>query len=284
MGTVVLHGGGNTADIVDLIPSLAGVAKPRLVHCPAARESCRPKAGSDRETFSEYLEQEFKVWRDLETAARLQELTFVTTDTPADANREEFIKPLTEADAMWFCGGIQEELARLFVDRLRPTRFQEEVVNIVRRGGVVGGSSAGLAIMPEVMIEGGQSENGLPAQAALSRGLGVMKHVLAEQHFDARTGRIERLTGLLRDHRRLANFSPTSRPKHMIGLAVEEDTALLLQAHRVRVTGKNLAQVFIQSTDPRTVTWHALKPGDAAFLSQGNEGYVLELDEWQFRE
>jgi cyanophycinase len=184
---------------------------------------------------------------------------------------------------MWFCGGIQGELARLFVDQLRPTRFQEEVVNIVRRGGVVGGSSAGLAIMPDVMIEGGQSDDGLPAQATLSRGMGVMKHVLAEQHFDARTGRIERLTGLLRDHRRLANFSPTSRPKQMIGLAVEEDTALILQANRLRVTGKNLAHVFVQSTDRRTVTWHALKPGDAAFLSQGNEGYVLELDEWQFR-
>lgn len=283
VGTVVLHGGGSTADIIDLLPNLAGVAKPRMVHCPAARESCRPQVGGDRDRFLEYLEQEFKVWRDLETAARLQKLTFLTTNTPADANREEFIKPLTEAEALWFCGGIQEELARLLVGRLHPTRFQEEAIDIVRRGGVVGGSSAGLAIMPEVMIEGGQSENGLPAQAALSRGLGVLRQVLAEQHFDARTGRIERLTGLLRDHRRLANFSPTSRPKQMIGLAVEEDTALIVQANRVRVTGKNLAHVFVQSNDPRTVTWHALKPGDAAFLLPGNEGYVLELDEWEFR-
>ena len=97
-----------------------------------------------------------------------------------------------------------------------------------------------------------------------------------------RSGRIERLTGLLRDHKRLANFSPTARPKQMIGLAVEEDTALIAQANRLRVTGKKLAHVFLQSADPRVVTWHALKPGDAAIVLQGRDRYVLELEDWEF--
>jgi cyanophycinase-like exopeptidase len=157
-------------------------------------------------------------------------------------------------------------------------------LNIVRRGGVVGGSSAGLAIMADVMIEGDDSEDGEPAAAILSRGLGVMRHVLAEQHFDARGGRIERLTGLLRDHKRLANFAPTCRPKLMIGLAVEEDTALIARANRLRVTGKKLAHVFLQSQDPRKVTWHALKPGDAAIVWPGSDGHHLELEDWEFRE
>ena len=100
--------------------------------------------------------------------------------------------------------------------------------------------------MADVMIEGGSSENGHPAAAELSRGLGVLKHALTEQHFDARSGRIERLAGLLRDHRRLANFSPTSRPKEMIALALEEETALVVQGNRLRVAGKKLAHVFVQ--------------------------------------
>jgi hypothetical protein len=49
---------------------------------------------------------------------------------------------------------------------------------------------------------------------------------------------------------RLGNYSPTCKPKTMIGMAVEEDTALILQANRLRVTGKKLAHIFLQSADP----------------------------------
>ena len=281
-GTVVLHGGGDTDEIVDLLPKLAGTGKPRLVHCPAARESFRPTADCNGKQLADALESEFFEWRQLHTDGRLEDLAFVTTSSPLDANRAEFVRPITEAQAMWFCGGDQRPLAELFVDRLRPTLFQTEALNIIRRGGVVGGSSAGLAIMSDVMIEGGESVGDEPAAADLSRGLGAMKHVLAEQHFDARSGRIERLTGLLRDHKRLANFAPTCHPKLMIGLAVEEDTALIAQRNRLRVTGKKLAHVFLQAADPRVVTWHALQPGDAAIVRQGPDRYVLELEDWEF--
>lgn len=283
-GTVVLHGGGDTDEIVDVFPKLAGTAKPRMVHCPAARQSCRPCEEVSPQKLAEHLEKTFFEWRLLQTQGRLKSLTFATTSDPADAGREEFVRDLKQADALWFCGGDQRPLANLFVDHLRPTLFQREALNVVRRGGVVGGSSAGLAIMADVMIEGDDSENGGPAEATLSRGLGVLKHCLAEQHFDARSGRIERLTGLLRDHKRLANFAPTCEPKKMIGLAVEEDTALIAQANRLRVSGKKLAHIFLQASDPRVVTWHALQPGDAAILRQGDSGYVLELEDWEFRE
>jgi cyanophycinase-like exopeptidase len=136
--------------------------------------------------------------------------------------------------------------------------------------------------MPEVMIGGGESANGRPARAVLSHGLGVMKSVLAEQHFDARSGRIERLTGLLRDHKRLSNFLPTCHPQSMIGLAVEEDTALIAQANHLQVTGRNLAHVFLQTDNPHEIVWHALKSGDAAILWPSPKGWTLELDDWKF--
>ncbi len=281
-GTVILHGGNNTDEIIDLLPGLSGALQPRLVHCPAARESCRPSADHRGQKLSDHLEEMFAGWRQLQTDGRLASLTFVTSNTPADANRPDFVVPLTHADAMWFCGGEQGPLGDLFVDRLQPTLFQQEVLNILRRGGAVGGTSAGLAVMSDVMIESGESQDGRPAEAALARGIGAMKHVLAEQHFDARSGRIERLTHLLRDHKRLANFSPTCRPKQLIGLAVEEDTALIVQANHLRVTGKKFAHVFLQSADPRQITWHALHPGDAAILRPGRDETVLQLENWEF--
>lgn len=283
-GTVVLHGGRGTDEIIDLYPQLAGTPKPRVVHCPSARESCRPQGDDIDPALAAHLEETFSEWHALQTEGRVEEMTFITTNNPAAANSAEFVRPLTQADALWFCGGDQFHLARLYVDPLRPTLFQQEVWQIVRRGGVVGGSSAGLAVMADVMIEGGEPEDGSPAEAKLSRGLGVMKHVLAEQHFDARSGRIERLTGLLRDHKRLANFAPTCRPKQMLGLAVEENTALIVQESRLRVSGKKLAHVFLQSADPRRITWHALKPGDVAILRPGRNGYQLELEDWEFRD
>ncbi len=283
-GSVVLHGGGNTDEIIDMLPRLTSAAKPRLVHCPAARESCRPSAEWSGEKLAARLEDVFSPWRDLQKSGRLSDLVFVTTNNAADANQPEFVKPLTQANALWFCGGDQKPLANLLVDGLQPTMFQLEAQNIVRRGGIVGGTSAGLAIMPEIMIEGGESTSERPEVAALSRGLGMMKYVLAEQHFDARTGRIERLTGLLRDHKRLGNFLPTSEPGRLIGLAVEEDTALIAQGNRLRVAGRNLAHVFLQSKDPRAITWHALKSGDAAVVIERDGEHLLELEEWDFGE
>lgn len=271
-GTVVLHGGGDVEEIMDAFPRLAGTPKPRMVHCPAARETCRPREGVSPKQLAEHIENTFSDWRLLQTQGRLKSLSFITTDDPADASREEFVRDLKQADALWFSGGGQRPLARLFVDHLRPTLFQREALHIVRRGGVVGGSSAGLAILADVMIEGEDSADGGPPAASLSRGLGVLKHCLAEQHFDARSGRIERLTGLLRDHKRLANFAPTCEPKKMIGLAVEEDTALIAQANRLRVSGKKLAHIFLQASDPRVVTWHALQSGDAAILQPADNG------------
>lgn len=284
LGRVVLHGGGSTREITQLLPQLAGHAAPRLVHCPASRESCRPSATQSAAELAAWLEAEFNVWRDLERSGRFADLAFITTNQPADANRRDFVAPLDSAQALWFCGGDQRPLAELFVDPFAPTLFQQSAAEIVRRGGVVGGSSAGLAIMADVMIEGGEPENGRPADARLSRGLGLLRHVLAEQHFDARGGRIERLTGLLRDHKRLANFAPTCRPRQMIGLAVEEDTALIVQGPQLVVSGQKLAHVFLQSRDPHTIAWHALQPGDAAIVHDTDGGHVLELLDWELAE
>jgi cyanophycinase len=281
-GRVVLHGGGDTDEIIEDMPILSGRSLPRIVHCPAARDNCRPSSENQGKELYDFLESEFSQWRQLQKDGRIESLNFITSNNSSDANNLDFVRVLTQADALWFCGGDQTPLSTLFVNRQRPTLFQLEAMNIVRRGGVVGGSSAGLAIMADLMIEGGDNEDGEPASADLSRGLGLLKNVLAEQHFDARGGRIERLTGLLRDHKRLANFLPTCQPKRMIALAVEEDTALIVSSNHLQVAGKKLAHIFLQSEDPREVTWHALQPGDTAVLLPESGGFHLQLEDWHF--
>lgn len=142
---------------------------------------------------------------------------------------------------------------------------------------------AGLAVMPEIMIESRTPENGRPAEATLARGMGMLKHVLAEQHFGTRRGRIERLTGLLRDHKRLTAFAPNCEPQRMIALAVEEDTALVVRRNRLSVAGKKLAHVFLQSEDRRAIIWHALRPGDEAVVRAASGEYRLDIEDWEVR-
>lgn len=282
-GTVVLHGGSSTSNIIELFPRLTAKPKPRLVHCPAARESCRPSRDRHGQALVDWLESEFSVWRELVTAGHAGSLDFVTTSNPADANDPQFVQSLRRADGLWFCGGDQRPLADLLVDGEQPTLFQREVHDLVRRGGVVGGTSAGLAIMADVMIEGGDNDDGRPAQALLSRGLGVLQNVLCEQHFDARGGRIERLTNLLHDHQGLRRTSPHCSPEKMIGIAVDESTAAILQEDRLRVVGASLVHVFLQSARSQQITWHALHPGDAARMVEEQGEPKLVIDEWEIK-
>jgi len=58
----------------------------------------------------------------------------------------------------------------------------------------------------------------------------------------------------------------------MIGLAIEERTALLLQENRLRVFSKGHTHIFLKSADQRTIPWHELEPSDSAFVFFGPNG------------
>ena len=229
---------------------------------------------------------------ELREQGQLASIDFLTTATRADGDNEEFVLPLTKANAVWFSGGDQSELARLFVNSESPTRFQQEVIAVVARGGVVGGTSAGTAVMAKVMTVPGRESGEEPADPQISCGLGVLKNVILEQHYKGggRGGRLERFTSLLlaqnpETHQKLRKLLEADGTKFgdMIGLAIEERTALLLQENRLRVFGKGHAHVFLKSADQRTITWHELEPSDSAFVFFGPNGPILELDDWRVR-
>jgi cyanophycinase len=219
-----------------------------------------------------------KVWK----TDAVQSLRFINADKPGRAEQSEFCGLLDAADALWIMGGDQRNLTTLYVDPVQPTLFQKKVRNIVERGGVVGGSSAGCAALSDVMIVGTVASDGRsPARAELSRGLGVLSNVVAEQHFDARRGRIERFAELLRNKQQLANVSPGCDPGQMVGLAVEEGTALIVRGNRLSVAGKNKAHIFLKSAAHDVLTWHTLASGDIAVVCTAPDGsHQLYFEEW----
>ena len=272
-GTVVLHGGGSTAEMYDLFPRLTGKARPTLIHCPSASD--RYRRMSNEELMASDLAE---VWK----TDAVQSLRFINADKPGRAEQPEFCGLLDAADGLWIMGGDQRNLTTLYVNPVQPTLFQKKVRNIVERGGGVGGSSAGCAALSDVMIVGSVASDGRgPARAELSRGLGVLSNVVAEQHFDARRGRIERFAELLRNKQQLANVSPGCDPGQMVGLAVEESTALVVRENRLSVAGTNKAHIFLKSAAHDALTWHTLASGDIGIVCTTPDGsHQLHFEEW----
>src|SRR5206468_722813 len=92
----------------------------------------------------------------------------------------------TEATAVWMGGGDQSRLAAAY----RGTAVERELKNVLRRGGVIGGSSAGAAVMSSIMITGGNPE------AQVDTGFGLLPGFVIDQHFHNRN-RLARLRGVL---------------------------------------------------------------------------------------
>lgn len=152
----------------------------------------------------------------------------------AGAHDPSEIATVERAGAIWFTGGDQ---ARITATLLAADGSDTPMLAAIRRrlaaGAVVGGTSAGAAIMSAAMIAQGDSLGALIGAEAgeplvLARGLGFLPGALVDQHFGERA-RLGRLAAALTD--------PDGSQK--IGLGIDEDTALIvaLAEGRARVAG-----------------------------------------------
>ncbi len=293
VGAVVLHGGGANQDLIDVFPRLTHQSLPRLLHCPAADTEFQPLEGETAQEFRSRAGEYFDVWIEKEVKGECQELKFLSCRTAEEAKRASFLEPIRKADGVWFSGGDQAELSRLFVDPEGVSPFEAALHEVVRRGGVVGGSSAGTAIMAKVMIVSTQENNTGPMRANIGKGLSLLRHAIIEQHLggEGRAGRLERFTELLLNDAKVRSqmdegsqaddkFGRDRSVPHRIGLAIEEETWIVIRGHQIEVFGKNRAHVFLVRPDRSQIAWHELVPGDRALLRSGPEGLELEFDEW----
>jgi cyanophycinase len=264
-GAVLLFGGGGiTNDAWDRFIELAGGSRARIVIVPSA--GFRVGDYDNDAQFRADLNRYFSAWIRLATTGKAASVEFLYTDNSRDADDEAFVKPLTTATGVWFSGGRQSRLYYRFVGWYpRATKFQIALRDVIARGGVVGGTSAGMAALPEIMTHY-QDSNGGPVTAVPVHGLGLFAGAVVEQHFDTRQGRLERFTGLLRNDDRLDKL--LARPgasAGLIGLAVDERTGLVVQGDHLEVLGSGSAHVFLKP-DASTLTWHTLKSGTRAQL------------------
>lgn len=270
-GAVMLHGGGRVSEEhFSRFVELAGGRQAQIVLVPSAGFRI-----GDYDTEREFLaavNYRYASWPSLQSSGRVKRFSFLYTDDPEDADDPQFVKALESATGVWFSGGNQLRLNYRFVGHHPDqTRFQNALRDVIARGGVVGGTSAGMAALPEVMtLYEERDYDGAPANSVAAHGLGIFDRAIVEQHFDARGGRLERFTALLRDSTRLDQLTGRVRSgERMLGIAVPESTALVVRDNRFEVIGNSVVHVFVKSDGGRTVHWHELAPGEAAVLRRG---------------
>jgi len=151
-------------------------------------------------------------------------LDVVNPATRADAHDPALVALVDGATGVFLSGGSQLRLSQL----LPGTPLGEALHRAHERGTVVGGTSAGASIMSDFMISMGD-EGVTPRQRAsqVSAGLGLVRGVVVDQHFDQRS----------RYGRLMSVIAPSP---HLLGIGIDEDTAMVVTDHReftVRGTG-----------------------------------------------
>ena len=196
-GHLVIVGGGGTPDaVLTRTLKLAGGMKARIVVVPQA--SRREDAG--------------KGTADMFREAGAKNVTVLSLD-----DNKAAVASVKRADLIWMPGGSQERL----MDALKDTGVPGAIVDRYREGAVVGGTSAGAAIMSKVMLTGDR----------VIEGLGLWSEAIVDQHFLARK-RFNRLLAAV-----------LGRPK-LLGVGIDEKTAVVVTGSEFEVLGRSRVLVL----------------------------------------
>ena len=163
------------------------------------------------------------------------------------ADSDQFAAVLARAGGVWFEGGRQWHL----VDSYAGTKTERAFHEVLARGGVVGGSSAGASILSSYMLRGARAGNATIMAPGYEVGFGFLRGVAIDQHVVAR----ERL-------RDLADSLMPRRPD-LLGISEDEGTAWVVRGDVADIIGRNKAFVYggADQTDTRK-PFLTLYPGD----------------------
>jgi cyanophycinase len=215
----IIGGGHRSSALMDRFIALAGGPQAKVLIVPFATSAAE-------ETGIEHVE---------EFAAMGCEATYVSFKK-GEADLEENLKKLDGITGVYFSGGDQVLLA----DMILGTKFLEKIKEVYYQGGVVGGTSAGAAVMSRIMITGNELVSGDKAlsfacikkgNVEISEGFGFIDFAIIDQHFIQRK-RENRLINLV-----IENKLP--------GIGIDESTAIIMGDGRsFEVFGDRSVMVF----------------------------------------
>ena len=254
-GNLIIIGGGDRGpEVMNPFIQLAGGGKSKIVFFPMASETGDSYAGERIADMKKY------------GAGTVLHLNI----TKEQANSDSVLALLDGATGVYFGGGDQVRLTKV----LKGTRTEKRLHELYENGAVLGGTSAGAAVMSAIMLTGDEhrptrdsSWNKIEAENIITiDGFGFIDDAIVDQHFLIRR-RSNRLISVVLEH-------PTK-----VGIGIDEATAIWVKPdHTFEVLGKSAVLVYdATSADvKRDATGYGLRGADIR-MSVLRAGSVYDL-------
>lgn len=207
-GTLVIVGGGRVGtEIYEAFARYAGGFDAAIVVIPTANVP--------EQIDTARLGQR---WRN----AGFTNIIIAHSTDPKIADTDSFALLIENARGVWFEGGRQWRL----VDAYYETASYDAFHKVLRKGGVIGGSSAGATIQGSFLARGDESGNAIMISPNEKHRIGFafLKNAAIDQHVDARN-RWTDIQEIIRQYPAL------------LGIGIAESTALIVQGDVFRVIG-----------------------------------------------
>lgn len=199
-----------------------------------------PSANPGEDWGDKYVERHFL------TKVGAKNITVLHTRDRAVADSEEFVAALRLAKGVWFDGGRQWRLADSYLN----TRTQKEIAEVLNRGGVVGGSSAGATIQGSFLVRGAPEGNTILMAKGHEEGFGLLKNSAIDQHVITRK-RENDLAEVIAAH------------PELLGIGIDEATAIVVTSNRFKVIGESKVVIHHKDITPtEDRKYDLLSPGD----------------------
>ena len=216
-GTLVIVGGGSTegTGIVEKFIALAGGVDKKFVIVPTAggnhNSDGTVRPYDEAQTVASWVKRGIK------------NVKMLHTHDPKVADTEAFASVLRDADAVWFNGGRQWHI----VDSYAGTLTYKEFHDVLARGGVIAGSSAGATIQGEYLVRGDTSGPNvvMTQEPTHQKGFEFLRKTAIDQHINARN-RWDDLIPVI-----------TKFPT-LLGIGLSEGTAIVVTGDTFEVMGK----------------------------------------------
>jgi len=245
-GKLMIVGGGPANDLIKQFVEIAGGKEAVIVVIPTAGEG---ESFPDDWGFKKRLEE-----------YGAKKVTVVHSRDPKVADTESFIEPFKNATGIWFTGGRQWRLVDAYMD----TKVVEECRSLLDRGGIIGGSSAGATIQGSYLARGDTKSNAV-MMGDHEEGFAFLKNVAIDQHLLAR-------------NRQFDLFEILKAKPELLGIGLDESTAILVEKDTFEVIGKSYAAVYDGNFWRRDGN-PVVPEGDAFYLLKEGDKYDLNKRE-----
>jgi cyanophycinase len=210
-GSLLIAGGGRLSDkIIKRFIDLAGGDEAMIVLVPTAGG-----ADSYPDSICNFLR-----------SAGAGNIMILHTDNRDTANSVYFTKSLEKATGVWFGGGRQWHLVDSYKGTLAEKRFRD----VLDRGGVIGGSSAGATIQGSFLVRGDTKNNQI-MMGDHQEGFGYISNIAIDQHVLARNRQFD-IYGILRE-----------KPG-LLGIGIDEGTAVVVRRDTMEVIGASYVLIY----------------------------------------